>query len=49
MNIWTILIIFLILGAFGGGKFGYFQPTYGYGGGTLLIVILAVLLLSGRL
>jgi hypothetical protein len=43
-----ILIVLLVL-AFGGGHLGWYPANYGYGGGGLLLVILLVLLLMGRL
>ena len=46
----TILIILLILGCFGGASFG--GPAYyssGFGLGGVLILILIVLLVTGRL
>jgi hypothetical protein len=49
MNIWAILLILLILGAFGGGYAGWYPHTYGFGGGGLLVLILVILLLTGRL
>lgn len=49
MNIWTILIIVLIIALVAGGRFGgptpgtgYYPANYGYGGGGLLLVILLV-------
>jgi hypothetical protein len=50
MSIVTIILILLILGAFGGGFYG--GPTYrtgGFGLGGLHIVVLIVLLLTRRL
>jgi hypothetical protein len=49
MSILGIILILLILGAFGGGFAGWYPHTYGFGGGGLLLVILIVLLLVGRL
>jgi hypothetical protein len=48
MSILGIILILLILGAFGGGFAGWYPHTYGFGGGGLLLVILIVLLLVGR-
>ena len=50
MSLVTIILILLILGAFGGGFYG--GPTYrngGFGLGGILIVVLIVLLVTGRL
>ena len=49
MSILGIILILLILGAFGGGFVGWYPHTYGIGGGGLLLIILIVLLLAGRL
>jgi hypothetical protein len=49
MNIWTILIILLILGAFGGGFAGWYPHQYGFGGGGVLLLILILLIVFGRL
>lgn len=49
MSLIGILLILLILGAFGGGFAGWYPHTYGWGGGGLLLIILIVLLVSGRL
>lgn len=49
----AILLIFLILlavGAFGGGRAGWYPVEYGYGGGVgLIIIVLAILLLAGSI
>ena len=50
MSLVTIILILLILGAFGGGFYG--GPTYrtgGFGLGGILIIVLIVLLVTGRL
>lgn len=47
MNLLTLLLILLILGAFGGGIGGLYPAHYGYGGGVFLIGILVVLLVVG--
>jgi hypothetical protein len=46
MSLLGIILILLILGAFGGGFYGYgaWGPHYGYGGGLLGIILLLVLL-----
>jgi len=41
----TILIVFLIVAALGGGRFGWVPAPLGYGGGGVLIIILLILLL----
>jgi len=51
MNIWTILLIVLIFLAVGGGHWGrtgtgFYAPTYGYGVGGVLLVVLVLLLLG---
>ena len=48
MNIWVILLILLIFGAFGGGYAGWYPHSFGFGGGGLLLIILLVLLFTGR-
>lgn len=45
MNLWTVLLIVLILLAFGGGFGGFYPHTYGFGAGGLLFIVLIVLLL----
>ncbi|MET3481562.1 DUF3309 domain-containing protein [Methylobacterium sp. 1973] len=54
MSLVTIVLILLILGAFGGGiyggpGYGGYGSGYGFGIGGLLVVVLAILLLTGRL
>lgn len=49
MNIWVVLLILLMLGAFGGSLGGWYPHTYGFGGGGLLLLILIVLLVAGRI
>ena len=49
MGLWTILLIVLILGAFGGGFAGAWPHTYGFGGGGLLLLVLILLIVFGRL
>jgi hypothetical protein len=49
MNIWVLLLLLFIFGAFGGGYAGWYSHSYGFGGGGLLILILVILLITGRL
>ncbi|WP_336491178.1 DUF3309 domain-containing protein [Methylobacterium nigriterrae] len=53
MSILTIILILLILGAFGGGFYGtggaYPYRTGGWSIGGILVIVLIVLLLTGRL
>jgi hypothetical protein len=49
MNVLGIILILLVLGAFGGSFAGWYPHTYGFGGGSLLLVLLVVLLMMGRL
>jgi hypothetical protein len=49
MSLLGIILILLILGAFGGGFAGWYPHQYGFGGGGLLLLILIVLLVAGRL
>jgi hypothetical protein len=50
MNVWVlVLLLLLICGAFGGGFAGWYPHTAGVGLGTVLIIVLVVLLLTGRL
>jgi hypothetical protein len=46
-----ILVILLLVGAFGGGHLGWYPTHYGYGGGVGLVVLLIILFLvfGGRL
>lgn len=47
MNLVTILLILLIIGALGGSGLGWYPAHYGIGGGGLLVVILIVILVFG--
>jgi hypothetical protein len=51
VNLWTIVLIILILAAFGGGGFlgegAYRGPGFGLGG--VLLLVLLVLAITGRL
>lgn len=49
MSLITIILILLILGAFGGGFVGWYPHSYGFGGGGVLLLILIILLVAGRL
>ena len=49
MNLFTLLIVILIVLALTGSFRGWYPHQYGWGGGGLLLIILIVLLLSGRL
>ena len=54
-NLWTVLIVVAIIALFGGGYGGWYGPSYqpyrthGFGIGGLLVVILLILLATGRL
>jgi hypothetical protein len=49
MNLWLIILIVLIIAACGGGFTGAYPHTTGFGLGGILLVVLLVLLLTGRL
>ena len=50
MNIWLIiLLVLLFCGGIGGGYAGWYPHQYGFGIGGILLIILVVLLLTGRL
>lgn len=53
MNLWTLLIVVLIIAVIAGGRFGrgpgvgFYPASYSYGGAGLLVIILIVLLVAG--
>jgi hypothetical protein len=49
MSLFLIILILLALGAFGGGFFGMYPHTYGIGIGGVIVVVLLILLVTGRL
>lgn len=51
MNIWLILLILLLLGAFGAApSWGYHQMGWGPSGGLgLVVLVLIILLVMGKL
>jgi hypothetical protein len=49
MSLLAILLILLLLGAFGGGFAGLYPHSYGIGIGGILLIVLIVLLVAGRL
>jgi len=45
-----VLIVLILVGAFGGSHLGFYPATYGLGGGVgLVLLILLILLVAGRL
>lgn len=49
MNVITLLLIVLLILAIAGGSWHYTGPIGGVSVGTILIIILIVLLLTGRI
>jgi hypothetical protein len=49
MSILAIILILLLLGAFGGGFAGAWPHQYGISVGGVLLIVLIILLVSGRL